>query len=797
MMQKILAFTLGILLIQQGKDLPDLSLLLAGIIGLFLIEVWQRAKGMDLGIGFMRRLCRLSRVALVPILAIFIGMAWATWRAELRLADQLSPDWEGQDIRVQGYIASLPQVVNAGYRFVWRTTTVLTPAAQSAKLPEQVLLTWYPGKHRVELAAGSAWEITVRLKRPHGGANPHGFDYAAWLFERNLRATGYVREGTIQAISPAIIPLAAKPGLLLEQWRGALRQGFWQALPERDYPYVGILIALVIGEQSAIDGELWPLFSKTGVTHLLSVSGLHVTLVSSLFAYVVTCLWRRFPYLVLKIPVPIMSTLLAAVAALVYSLLAGFAVPAQRTLYMLLVAAAARLTHRHSSSGQILTYALGVVLLLDPWAVLAPGFWLSFGGVAALLYVSQGQQSMPTSQAASARFSQLWQRIREWSMSQWAVTLASLPILLLVFQQFSLVSPLANAVAIPVISLLVTPLALVAALLPWPPLLYFLHWVLAYLLGFLTWCSTWPLWYAAAPPLWAAIAAAGGVILLLLPHRLPLHPLGCLFVLPLAFWQPSRPAPGEFTLTVLDVGQGLASVIETATQTLVFDTGPQYRGDSDAGQRVLLPFLRARGITQLQHLIVSHDDNDHAGGVLAVQGALPIQHLYLSRPVHGVAATTCTDGMTWEADGVSFRFLHPHPEDVAAGLSDINLSCVLVVQSPHGRVVLTADIESEAEQRLLQRYPSLPVTALVVPHHGSRSSSTPSFVQALHPAIAIISAGYRNRFGHPKHSILARYAHAGSQLWRTDEDGAITLTISAQGVKVTAAREQGRRYWAN
>ena len=359
---------------------------------------------------------------------------------------------------------------------------------------------------------------------------------------------------------------------------------FARILPEEIYPWAGVLVALTIGDQKAIQGELWTTFNRTGTTHLMSISGLHVTMVAALFGWLVSFGWRRVPTLALRLPAQKASLLAACFGALAYSLLAGFAVPAQRTLYMLLVAAAALLSGRIIAPSRVLALALLTVLLIDPWAVLAAGFWLSFGAVAALLYIG----------AASVGERQGWAgRIRAWGVVQWAATLASLPILLMVFQQFSLVSPLANAVAIPVISFIVTPLALLGAVLPWWPILALAHQVMAWLMVFLDWCATWPVWLAPAPPLWAGMVAGIGVAVCLLPRGVPGRGLGAVLLFPALVWPIQKPPEGDAWIDILDVGQGLASVVRTREHTLIYDPGPLYSAESDAGQRVVVPYLRA------------------------------------------------------------------------------------------------------------------------------------------------------------------------------------------------------------
>ena len=765
----ILAFAAGVLALQLQPELPAWAPWAVG--GLLLVLP-----------GWRWRNWPVRLLAIAGCLAL--GFAMAAWRAEIRLADQLAAAGEGRDVEVVGVVAGLPQDFSHGTRFEFDVKNRSTVAFA---VPARVMLSWYQGRRDDEqfeprsVQPGEQWRFTVRLKRPHGNANPGGFDYEAWLLERNIRATGYVRPNPPQRLDEMIW----RPDYLIERLRFNARASFARLLPAADYPWAGILVALAVGDQKAIDGELWTTFNRTGTTHLMSISGLHVTMVAALFGWMLASFWRRFPRLVLRLPAQKAGLLAACAAALVYALLAGFAVPAQRTLYMLLVAAAAMLSGRLVAPSRILALALLVVLLIDPWAVLAAGFWLSFGAVGALLYIGSAQVG-----AASG-----WRaRLQAWGVVQWAATLASLPVLLLVFQQFSLVSPLANAVAIPVISFVVTPLALLGAVVPWWPILALAHLVMDWLMLFLAWCATWPVWLAPAPPWWAAVAAGLGVAVCLLPRGLPGRLLGAAMILPALFWPVEQPPEGEAWIDVLDVGQGLASVVRTRQHTLIYDPGPLYSAESDAGQRVVVPYLRFLGIDRVDMLMVTHSDTDHSGGSASVRAALDVGELRSS--LSGAGGQQCIAGQRWVWDGVAFEVLHPAAEAYKADARPNHLSCVLRVDAGGRRMLLTADIEAPDEAALLTRYPGdLAADALLMPHHGSKTSSTPAFLKAVGAGAAVIPVGYRNRFGHPKGEVLARYEAMGTQLWRTDRDGAVRIVLNGKELAWSGWRHQRRRYW--
>lgn len=764
----ILAFAAGVLCLQMQPELPALAACLATSLILLVPRCfWQ------------------GRVAkTLAVLSCFtLGVTWATWRADIRLADQLGTDWEGQDVTVVGVVAGLPQEFSGGTRFEFDVEN----ASPGAVVPSRVILSSYQGRRDRERIApllvrpGERWRLTVRLKRPHGNANPGIFDYEAWLLERNIRATGYIRPDPPERLAEMVW----QPAYLIERVRLAARDSFAAVLPENAYPYAGVLVALAVGDQKAIQNDLWTTFNRTGTTHLMSISGLHVTMVAAMFAWLVSFAWRRVPALAVRWPAQKVAVMAGCGAALVYALLAGFAVPAQRTAYMLMVAGAALLSGRLVAPSRILTLALLVVLVLDPWAVLAAGFWLSFGAVGALLYVG----------ASLVGESLGWrEKLRSWGVVQWAATLASLPVLLVVFQQFSLVSPLANAIAIPVISFVVTPLALLGALIPWWPILALAHQVLAWLMIFLDWCAVWPVWSAPAPPIWAALAAGLGVLICLLPRGMPGRWLGAVLIVPALFWPVDKPPAGVVWIDVLDVGQGLASVVRTQEHALIYDPGPLYSAESDAGQRVVVPYLRALGISQLDLLMVTHRDTDHSGGAASVLSALTVGKV--SSSMVDSVGERCVAGQRWEWDGVVFEVLHPAAEAYARETKPNHLSCVLRITAGGRRMLLTSDIEAPDEAALLARYPGdLAAELMLAPHHGSKTSSTLPFLQAVGAADVIVPVGYRNRFGHPKPEVVARYESLGQRIWRTDRDGAVRVALGDAPTRISAWRQEHRRYW--
>jgi competence protein ComEC len=773
----ILAFVAGIGCLQQQAVLPN--------------PAWAV-------LLLLTPLTMFIRVALLRqgfwlIAAFAAGFFWAAGVAQHRLSDALPAEWEGRDIQVIGVVAELPQFTERGVRFAFDVEEVVTPQARA---PAHIQLFWFARANDADtdahlnparLHAGERWQLVVRLKRPHGAANPYGFDYEAWLLEQNFRATGYIRKDPDNF---RLNQFVLRPAYVVERLRDAVALRLKRVM--QDETYAGVLTALAIGDQHTIPQSQWRVFFRTGVNHLMSISGLHVTLFSSLVFVLVYWLWRQSARLTQRLPARKAAVLSGVAAAFAYALLTGFAVPAQRTFYMLSIVAGAVWFDRLSSSSRVLALALGVVALLDPWAVLAPGFWLSFGAVAVIFYIT-GQRI--------GEFKPWIQALRV----QGAVTLGLVPAMLLLFQQVSLVSPLANAVAIPVVSYLIVPLTLLGALLPVDFPLHIAHGLMVWLMQALEWFATAPdaMWQQHAPPGWTILVAVAGVAWLLAPRGFPARLAGACLLLPMFLLAPMPVPPGTLQLTVLDVGQGLALVLRTARHALVYDTGSRFSSEVDAGARTVLPYLRATGVRALDGLIISHDDNDHSGGAVSVLDGVPVQWLLSSLPAEhpalnrGVPAIRCEAGQHWQWDGVAFDVLYPLPDAYIGQRKDNDRGCVLRVAAGKHALLLPADIEAKSERELLARgADKLRADVLIVPHHGSRTSSTDEFVAAVQPEVAIFTVGYRNRFHHPKPEVVARYQALNAQLLQSDATGAIEIIFPGEGaIDIHAYRKQNPRYW--
>jgi competence protein ComEC len=744
-----------------------------------------------------RARAREVAVLLGAVAAALVAFGSTDLRAAARLAERLDPALEGRDLVVTGLVASLPQRGPAGVRFRFAVEAAVDEAGAPVVLPRELSLGWYTGAHEDAvgllpphaLRAGDRWRFTLRLRQPHGTLNPQGFDLERWLFEQGLRATGYVRPG------PAAL-LEERAGAPVERLRQALRDAIEVRVPERRT--AGVLAALAVGDQSAIDRDDWDLFRATGVAHLMSISGLHVTMFAWLAGGVVGWLWRRSPGALLAWPAPLAARWGGLACAAAYAVLAGFGVPAQRTLWMLAAVALLPTLGVVWPWPLVLLAAALLVTTIDPWAVGQPGFWLSFGAVGLLLAsvpARAAQAPPPTGWRARLR-----QTLAAGLRTQVVATLGLAPLTLMLFQQTSVVGFLANLVAIPVVTLLVTPLALAGVVFaPLWSLAAGLVQALATVLGAL---ADWPgaVWTAAAAPAWAQAAALLGGALLVMPLPWRLRLLALPLALPLVLPAVPRPPPGVFELVAVDVGQGTAVLVRTASHLLVVDAGPQYARDSDAGERVLVPLLRARGERRIDRLVLSHRDVDHVGGAAALLRSLPVGEVWSSleagHPLVGAARRhrACEDGQRWTWDGVDFAVLHPAPGDAPAGAKPNARSCVLRVSAPGGSVLLPGDIEREQELGLVDRHGAvLRSTVLLVPHHGSRTSSIAPLLDAVAPQVAVVQAGYRNRFGHPAPDVLARYAARGIPVVASPACGAWTWRSDRpEGV---CLRDAARRYW--
>jgi competence protein ComEC len=705
------------------------------------------------------------------------GFLWALFRAALILSAALPAGLEGRDLQVQGVVATVPAAREWGRRFELQIESLSWEGEPRAG-PHRVRLSWY--RPPPELGVGQRWSLTVRLKRPHGFHNPGGFDYEGWLFQRGIQATGYVRERGDNRL------LGQARGYGLQRLREHLAAHIDGAAA--GYAHAGIVTALAVGLRDRLTQEEWGVLRATGTAHLMAISGLHIGLVAGLAFFIGRRLWSLSATAVLRVPAPVVGAWTAILVATLYAALAGFSVPTQRALVMVVALLGAMLLRRHTSPRHTLSLALLVILILEPLSALSAGFWLSFGAVAAILL---GMSGRLLTQGP-------WWR---WGRVHWVVAVGLFPLMAAFFGENPLLAPLANLVAVPLVGLVVVPLALGGTLLSlvWAPLGQWLLRGAAIGLGHL-----WPfLEVLAHTPLvhrtswtgspWSLGAAGLGVFLLLLPRGLPGRWLGLIWLAPMVFAAHPRPPPGEAWLTLLDVGQGLAAVVRTEGHVLVYDTGPRFSERFDTGRAVIEPFLRRQGIGHLDTLIVSHGDNDHAGGADSLLARMPVGAVLSSVPERWSQGRPCRRGQSWDWDGVSFQILYPG--DSGQG-KDNDRSCVLKVVSRSDSFLLPGDVEADVEAELVSRYGrALAADVLVVPHHGSRTSSSGDFLDTVRPRVALFPVGYRNRFGFPAREVLARYRLRAIETHDTARGGALQVRVPEGKLEIRSHRREHRRFW--
>ncbi len=764
---------------------------------------WYGA-GIVLGALCLGAACRVRwRFVAVLIGMTLLGFGATGLQASWRLADSLAAAIEGRDVTVTGVVASLPQPSASGLRFRFRVE-LATSEGQPVVIPPLVSLGWYvgfgghaqPSAQQRQLGAGQRWRFTVRLRRPHGNINPHGFDYELQLFERGVRATGYVRE------APAPVLIDAAAGHPIERLRQHVRDAIDAAIPDRRA--AGVLTALSIGDQSAIEREDWEVFRTTGVGHLMSISGLHVTMFAWLAAACIGALWRRSERAMLWQPAPQAARWGGLACALAYALFSGFGVPAQRTVWMLATVTLLQSAGVRWPWPLVMLASAVVVTALDPWALLQPGFWLSFVAVGLLMASSPvfAATVSPEMPAGWHRLgTSLGRLVRGGLRTQLIATFGLAPLSLVFFQQLSVVGFFANLLAIPLVTLVITPLALLGTLAT--PLWRLGAWVVTQMSTALGWLAQWPgaLWSVPAAEPWAQAAGLLAAALLVMPWPWRLRALAVPLAVPLLLAAPVRPPAGEFEMLAVDVGQGTSVLVRTREHLLVYDAGPAYSSESDAGQRVLLPLLRARGETRIDVLMLSHRDADHVGGAAALLQALSVRELHSSlEDGHALRATAaahrrCEAGDTWKWDGVQFEVLHPPAASYAATLKPNARSCVLRVRAANGATaLLTGDIERAQELALAEAGPAvLHADVMLVPHHGSRTSSIARFIDAVHPQLAVVQAGYRSRFGHPAPDVVTRYRERGIAVLESARCGA--MRWSSEHRTPVCERDAVRRYW--
>ncbi|MDR7192663.1 competence protein ComEC [Luteimonas terrae] len=712
--------------------------------------------------------------------AFFVGAALCGLHAAHALAIQLPPPMERGDFEVRGQVIALPVHEPQRTAFLFRVAgDDSVPGPLRGRL---LRLSWYddrregPDLRRYGLQAGSDWTFTARLRAPRGLRNPGWFDGEKRAMAQRVTAVGYVRSGE------PVTRLDAGRGV--GRWRERVATRIDGVVDRDSARYVR---ALAIGDTRALSDLDWEALRATGLTHLIAISGFHVGMVGGFFALAATAVWWCLPWLGRWLPRPQAAAIVALLASTVYAAVAGWELPTVRTVLMIGVVVIARLARRHLRIADSLAYAAIAVVLVDPMSVLSAGFWLSFAGVAWLVWC------LPDARELS--------KLRGLLASQWVATIGLLPLTVILFGQASLAGPIANLVAIPWWSLVVVPLALIGTGLE----------AIHTGAGDWAWRSaawafelSWPLfdWLAASPislwwlpePHWLALPLALlAAFWMLLPGGVPGKWLAALLWLPLLWPDRRLPQHGEAELVVLDVGQGLSVLVRTSRHAVLYDAGPAIPEAFDAGERVIVPAVQALGVRRLDAIVISHGDADHAGGFGAVQRRFAAPVIFSPQWDRVPGASPCLMGSAWRMDGVTFRFLHP---DLYFPAFRNPSSCVLRVETAHGAALLPGDIDDLVERLLVRRdAASLAAEVVIAAHHGSRSSSDPAFVHASGAAVAMMSAGHGNRFGHPHDEVVRRWTNAGAAVGSTAGGGATRLRLQAGGLVVTQERVRRPRLW--
>jgi competence protein ComEC len=742
-----LAFSLGVLAVHGLAQLPTAWILIA--LGASALAPWRHR---------------------APWAAFVLGVLWTAWRAQ-GLLDQRWPETRyNEEVVVTGAVASLPERGGPATRFLFET--------DAPGVPPRIRAAWY--RNDAFVAAGECWRLTLRLRPPHGSMNPGEFDYEGWLFRQGIGAAATVRSGE---------PCGFAAGYGILRFRAETSRRLREWLP--GHPARAVVAAATVGDDTDLSDEDWDLFRKSGTSHLIAISGFNIAIVAGCAFFLLRWAWSALPRLSLWLPAQRVALLGSAVFGAAYALIAGFEVSTRRAVVMLLVAVIAAWLGRASQPSRVLACAWLAVLVFDPFAVMSPGFWLSFGAVAAIFFLLGSRLRAPAP----------W---RGFLWLQLGLSLCMLPLTLFFFQGAAWTAPLVNLIAVPLFAVM-TPALLVALLAAWTwpwagaPLLWLCAEVLRGFQAVLAWTLAHApeAWTPASPPAAALVMALIGVLLLCAPRGLPLRALGLLCLVP-ALMPPSLAPAAGFDVAALDVGQGLAVVVRTSRHTLLFDTGPAFEDAFDAGASVVAPYLFERRVPALDLMVVSHTDLDHRGGAPAVRRRLPVLG-----EMGALTGEPCVAGRRWEWDGVAFEVLNgpadaPAPAGRGKAHPANNGGCVLRVQAGAHALLLPADIEAAVERRLLHDdADKLRADVLVAPHHGSKTSSTEEFVRAVHPAVVIYSAGWHNRFRHPRPEVTARYAAIGADAYMTGDDGAVTLRIDAQaGVTgLSTWRPRATRFW--
>jgi competence protein ComEC len=748
----LFAFTLGAAALQLSPALPHPVF---GIILLILSVVAMR------------------RWPSVKIPAVFvIGAAFASLVADYHLSRRLPSNLSGQSGELKVLVTGLPERDGKDWHFeaIVQSSNDF-PMLQS----EKVKLAWY--RSDAKLQTGDLWRFQVKLREPNGVQNPGGFDSEKQALQKHWMAQGYVK-------NKAAINQRIGTAVSIDGMRERLSAAMAYELGMSNARFVQ---SLAIGDTRQLSDEDWETLRRTGITHLIAISGFHVGIVSLAASWAMFALYRLLPTLGIFMARPISMAFASIMAAWFYTVMAGFAVPTVRTALMISVFMGSRVLLRHVSVTQAVALSLAAIVVMDTLALLSPGFWLSFSGVILLILF------MPKTTRQGS--------LLPFFRAQWICTIGLLPLTVSCFGQTTVIGPIANMLAIPWISLIVVPLALLGCLFIGLPAISTAIWQLsAYLMDLLFKCLQWAgqlTWSSVnlpEPSIAMTLLAMLGIGLLLLPKGIPGKWLGGLLLLPILWPSAELDQSGRFNIAMIDVGQGLSVLIRTENHNLLYDAGAGKPGVYSRGETVVMPALHASGVGHLDAAVISHGDNDHAGGFPAIREHFSIGSIQASEGALQGEYRRCKAGDAWVWDDVHFRYLWPESE---LEDSDNDRSCVLQITAGNHSALLAGDISSSVESRLIENYGAvLKSDILLAPHHGSKSSSSRAFLNLVAPDIALVSNGFQNRFGHPNPDVVSRYREQGALLVSTADNGWSELTVTGTGWSwVRRERIDEKRYW--
>lgn len=726
----------------------------------------------------------------VMLLCVSLGLAWANWHAGNRILSALPASAEGSDLVVEGYLCDIPSpgIFNS-VRFSFCVSRWVSSLPGANPLPDKLRLAWYGQEATRDLPHNL--RLTVRLKRANGSVNPAGFRYETWLYRHGFRATGTLREA---------VPLSTEPCYLIcqyHQWRNSMAAGLESRLGHTThYP---LAEALLIGQRGQMTPAHWRVLQETGTIHLMAISGLHIGLIAVGLGLLARWLLVRLPQHWLT---PSRSRTIAfglvIAGSSAYALAAGFTVPTRRALVMVVIVG--WLVFRAGRTGPWTAWLLAAfaVLLLDPFAPLDRGFWLSFGAVSILVLVFSGRISPPSPVMALV-------------LAQCGVFAGLWPILAVMDQPPAAMGWLANLVAIPWVSLVVMPVLMVGALLIalLPMSSSFVGQAVDVVLGILWWF----LELIASLPA-PALATSFGVALaiaalVLMSLFFPIPRLRVLAGALLAAWlsisssfggaDRKNPWVEHPELWVWDVGQGLSVLFRHQDQVLLYDTGPETPSGYSAVNSVVLPNLAYLGVRKINTLVLSHGDADHAGGLEELFEKMTVIQVLSGQPERLLAdkqglalpdINPCESGKSLLVGGAKVRLWQASPAIAAADSNDA--SCMVSIRYGGTDIVLPGDISREVEQRYIQQVgvPSAEYRILIASHHGSNTSSGQRWIEAVAADDVVYSAGYRHRYGHPHKDVIGRFRVAGARQFNTAYSGALVFTLEGAEVSVAEWRSQ-------